>query len=110
MGLAEVMHVEFEIDVDAVGEDPGVRHDGLRLSARGHHARTERCGIEAVEHARLTVCTWSWRRSAITQPSAEVTPGKRGTTAHFKPISLISAPACSAPPPPNGMATNFAGS
>jgi hypothetical protein len=30
---------------------------------------------------RLTVCTKSWRMSATTQPSAEVTPGKRGTNA-----------------------------
>ena len=46
----------------------------------------------------------------MTQPSAEVTPGKRGTTAHFSPISLIMAETCSAPPPPNGMAANLAGS
>ena len=37
-------------------------------------------------------------------------PGKRGITAHCNPICLISALACSAPPPPNGMAANFAGS
>ena len=59
---------------------------------------------------RLTVCTMSWRRSASTQPSAEVMPGKRGTSAHFSPISRISAPTCSAPPPPNGIATKRAGS
>ena len=29
---------------------------------------------------RFTVCTMSWRRSASTQPSADVMPGKRGTT------------------------------
>ena len=46
----------------------------------------------------------------MTQPSAEVMPGKRGITAHRNPICLISALACSAPPPPNGMAANFAGS
>ena len=59
---------------------------------------------------RFTVCTMSWRRSASTQPSAEVMPGKRGTSALFRPISRISAPTCSAPPPPNGIATNFCGS
>ena len=58
----------------------------------------------------LSVCTMSCRRSAITQPSAEVMPGKRGTSAHFRPISRISAPTCSAPPPPNGIATKRAGS
>ena len=42
--------------------------------------------------------------------SAEVTPGKCGTKAPFSPISFTSAPTWSAPPPPNGMATNFAGS
>ena len=52
----------------------------------------------------------SCRRSASTQPSAEVMPGKRGTSAHFRPISRISAPTCSAPPPPNGIATKRAGS
>ena len=58
----------------------------------------------------LSVCTMSCRRSASTQPSAEVMPGKRGTSAHFSPISRISAPTCSAPPPPNGIATKRAGS
>ena len=28
----------------------------------------------------------SWRRSASTQPSADVMPGKRGTSAHLSPI------------------------
>ena len=37
-------------------------------------------------------------------------PGKRGITARLNPICLMSALACSAPPPPNGMATNFFGS
>jgi hypothetical protein len=40
----------------------------------------------------------------MTQPSAEVTPGKRGTSAARSPTSRISAPACSAPPPPKGIA------
>ena len=34
---------------------------------------------------RLSVCTMSWRRSASTQPSAEVMPGKRGTSARLEP-------------------------
>ena len=110
VGLAEIMHVELVEHVDALDRNAGGRDHGARLLGRpppcARRARPHR-GRRA---CRLRSAPMSWRRSASTQPSAEVMPGKRGTSAHRNPISRISAPTCSAPPPPNGIATNFAGS
>ena len=80
------MHVELVDHVDALDRDAGCR-DHARSPRRpaAAHALLERWRIEA-SSIRLTVCTRSWRRSASTQPSADVMPGKRGTRAHFRPI------------------------
>ena len=48
MCLPEIMHVEFELDVDALDRDAGGLHHRLRFLARRHHARIERAGVEAV--------------------------------------------------------------
>ena len=42
MGLPQVMHVEFEIDVDAINRDAGRLHHRARLLARRRHARGQR--------------------------------------------------------------------
>ena len=85
---------------------PAAATTALRL-APATTMRRSSAAASRPSSVRLTVCTWSWRRSAMTQPSAEVMPGKRGTSAHLSPTSRISAPACSAPPPPNGMAAKL---
>ena len=58
VGLAEIVHVEFDTSRRSRSTVmPAARNDGTRLLARRHHAALERGGVDAVEHARLSVCT-----------------------------------------------------
>ena len=58
----------------------------------------------------LSVLTKSWRRSATTQPSALVMPGRAGTSTLGRPSSRASAEACSGPAPPKANSAKSRGS
>ena len=58
----------------------------------------------------LTVATKSWRRSATTQPSALVRPGRAGISTVGIASSCASAAACSGPAPPNANSAKSRGS
>ena len=58
----------------------------------------------------LTVATKSWRRSATTQPSALVRPGRAGISTFGMPSSRASAAACSGPAPPKANSAKSRGS
>jgi hypothetical protein len=66
--------------------------------------------MSSASSGRLSVCTKSWRRSATTQPSALVRPGRAGTSTRGAPSSRAMAVAWSGPAPPKANSAKSRGS
>ena len=110
----------------ASGRGTACRRRAARWSRRSRSAPRRscamprsRCAVEDRVHlapcrapssGTLRVLTKSWRRSATTQPSALVMPGRAGTSTSGMPSSRASATACSGPAPPKANSAKSRGS
>ena len=69
-----------------------------------------RTSVSIVSKGVFIVRTKSYRKSATTQPSALVMPGRAGTNTSGIPSSVARAEACSGPAPPNANKLKSRGS
>ena len=110
MGLADELHL-------APRPRPGPRHRH-RLGARSARRPSASCAARIActsamstrSSGRFRVRTKSCRRSATTQPSALVIPGRAGTSTRGIASSRARSQACSGPAPPKAKSAKSRGS